>query len=66
MVLKMLWFFSLINMYLPQHHAQFFHMDSGLAFQVLSKHLALKVDFLEAVLKVHYTLKVETWLVKVH
>lgn len=53
-------------MYLPQHHAQFFHMDSGLAFQVLSKHLTLKVDFLEAVLKVHYTLKVETWLVKVH
>lgn len=34
------------NIYLPQHHAQFFHMDSCLAFQVLSKHLTLKVDFL--------------------
>lgn len=34
------------NIYLPQHHAQFFHMDSHLAFQVLSKHLTLKVDFL--------------------
>lgn len=34
------------NIYLPQHHAQFFHMDSRLAFQVLSKHFTLKVDFL--------------------
>lgn len=32
-------------------------MDSGLALQILSKHLALKVDLLQTVLKVHYTLK---------
>lgn len=42
-------------------------MDSCLALQILSKHLTLEVDFLQAVLKVHYTLRVreiETWLVK--
>lgn len=32
-------------------------MDSCLALQILSKHLTLEVDFLQAVLKVHYTLK---------
>lgn len=41
---------------LPQDHAQFFHVDSCLAFQILGKHLTLEVDFLQAVLKVHYTL----------
>lgn len=41
-------------------------MDSCLALQILSKHLALEVDFLQAVLKVHYTLRREreTWLVE--
>lgn len=32
-------------------------MDSRLALQILSKHFTLEVDFLQAVLKVHYTLK---------
>lgn len=31
-------------------------MDSSLALQILSKHLTLEVDFLQAILKVHYTL----------
>lgn len=43
--------------FLPQHHAQFLHMDSGLTLQILSQHLALEVDFLQPVLKVHYTLQ---------
>lgn len=34
-------------------------MDSRLALQILSKHFTLKVDFLQAILKVHYTLKKE-------
>lgn len=41
---------------LPQNHAQLFHMDSCLALQILSKHLTLEIDFLQAVLQVHYTL----------
>lgn len=32
-------------------------MDSCLALQIFSKHLTLEVDFLQAVFKVHYTLR---------